>query len=212
MNCLICSNKTEEFLDEKSNIRYFECKKCNFIMKSKDSFVDFNEQKKRYDLHQNSEDNLGYREYFNRFIDFVLPSIEKPKSALDFGCGATSLLSKILEEKSINCNFYDPIYYPNNLYNKSYDLILSVEVFEHLHNPRETLKTLVEKLNPNGYLAVQTAFHPEDREKFLKWYYKLDPTHIIFFSPNTFEKLAQEFGLEVIKYDEKQMILMRNSK
>ena len=209
MNCLICSNKTEEFLDEKSNIRYFECKKCNFMMKSKDSFVDFNEQKKRYDLHQNSEDNLEYREYFNRFIDFILPSIEKPKSALDFGCGATSLLSKILEEKNINCNFYDPIYYPDNLYDKSYDLIVSIEVFEHLHNPRETFKTLVDKLNPNGYLAIQTAFYPKDRDKFLKWYYKLDPTHIIFFSPKTFEKLAKEFELEVIKYDKKQMILMR---
>ena len=209
MNCLICSNKTEEFLDEKLNIRYFECKKCNFMMKSKDSFMDFNKQKKRYDLHQNSEDNLEYREYFNRFIDFILPSIEKPKSALDFGCGATSLLSKILEEKNINCNFYDPIYYPDNLYDKSYDLIVSIEVFEHLHNPRETFKTLVDKLNPDGYLAIQTAFHPEDREKFLKWHYKLDPTHIIFFSPKTFKILAKEFELEVIKYDKKQMILMR---
>jgi len=209
MNCLICSKETEGFLDEKLGVKYFECKRCNFIMKSKDTFVNFKEQKKRYDLHENSEDNLGYIEYFNRFVDFILPLTTTPKSALDFGCGATSLLSNILKEKNIDCDFYDPIYYPDNIYNKSYDLILSVEVFEHLHNPKETFKTLVDKLNSNGYLAIQTAFHPEDRDKFLKWYYKLDPTHIVFFSSQTFQILAEEFGLEIIKDNKKQMILMR---
>jgi 2-polyprenyl-3-methyl-5-hydroxy-6-metoxy-1,4-benzoquinol methylase len=209
MKCIICNSLTDSFLDSKSQIEYFECKSCQFIIKSKESFVDFKEQKKRYDLHENSEDNLGYKEYFNRFLDFILNDITEPKLALDFGCGATSLLSKILNQKGIKCDFYDPIYYPDNNHNKKYDLIISVEVFEHIHKPKESFKYLVDRLNPNGYLAIQTAFYPKNRDDFLNWYYKLDPTHIIFFSPNTFTVLAKEFGLEIIKHNSKNMILMQ---
>jgi len=209
MKCLICNSSTEHFIDKKDNIEYFECKSCQFTMKSNNYFVDFSKQKQRYDLHENSENNIGYRDYFNRFLNFILEDIQKPKTALDFGCGATALLSKILKEKDIQCDFYDPIYYPKNNYNNKYDLILSIEVFEHLHNPKETFKSLVEKINPNGYLAIQTAFYPQNRDKFLKWYYRLDPTHIIFFSPNTFKILADNHGLDIIKSNNKEMILMK---
>lgn len=209
MRCLICNRESDSFIDERSGIDYFECDSCQFIMKSKDNFVDFGEQKIRYDLHQNSEDNIGYRDYFNRLINFIEDDIREVKSALDFGCGATSLLAKIVEERGIEADFYDPIYYPEEDYNKKYDLILSVEVFEHLHNPKEVFKTLVDRLNPNGYLVIQTAFHPRDRDKFLNWYYRLDPTHIIFFSPRTFQELSNLFGLEIIKDNNREMIVMR---
>jgi len=209
MKCLICNSSTEHFIDKKDNIEYFECDSCQCIIKSKDNFVDFNKQKQRYDLHENSENSSGYREYFNRFLDFVLDDGKDIKSALDFGCGATSLLAKILKEKNIECDFYDPIYYRDNNYNKSYDLIVSIEVFEHLHNPKKIFEELVDKLNPKGYLAIQTAFHPQNRDNFLKWYYKLDPTHIIFFSPHTFNILAKEYNLEILKHNSKNIILMQ---
>ena len=59
------------------------------------------DQKARYDLHENEEDNEGYRAYFQRFLDFVLPAVRKPENALDFGCGESSLLASMLEEEGI---------------------------------------------------------------------------------------------------------------
>ncbi len=184
MDCMICGHSTCSFIDEKSEIEYFECTDCKLIMKSTDCFTDFKEQKLRYDLHDNSVDNIGYQKYFGRFVDFILPQIDKVSSALDFGCGASTLLPQILEDHDMKCDYYDPIYYPDlSFQSRKYDLIVSVEVFEHLHDPRAIFAMLVDRLKPNGYLAIQTEFRPFSRDKFLNWYYRLDPTHIVFFSP-----------------------------
>jgi len=194
----------------KSDIVYFECSRCRFIMKSPHIFADFEKQKMRYDLHENSEGDIGYQNYFKRFLDFVLPQIDEAKRALDFGCGASTLLSQMIERYDIECDYYDPIYYPSESFkSKRYDLIVSVEVFEHLHNPKEVFEMLIDRLNPNGYLAIQTQFHPNSREKFLKWYYHLDPTHIIFFTPKTLETLADMYSLELISHNDKNMILFQ---
>ncbi|MEA2029257.1 MAG: class I SAM-dependent methyltransferase [Campylobacterota bacterium] len=210
MRCLICDTLCDSFEDAKRGVLYFECSSCHFIMKSKEHFSSFDTQKERYDLHNNSEENEGYQEYFQRFIDFALSDIPKPRSVLDFGCGASSLLAQMISKEGIACDFYDPIYHPNESYkNKTYDLITSVEVFEHLHDPKATLEMLIQSLNPKGYIALQSAFHPHDRERFLSWYYRLDPTHIVFFSPKSFEALAKSLNLSIVASNAKNMVLLQ---
>ena len=211
MNCLICDTECSEFTDKKSKINYFECSECQFVMKSPENFSDFSEQKERYNLHNNNEEDTGYQAYFQRFIDFLeldsRPTIHK---ALDFGCGASLLLSKMLTNDGIPSDAYDPIYHPNEQFKEqSYDLIASVEVFEHLHDPKAVFAMLVEQLNSDGYLAIQTAFYQNNRDAFLQWHYRLDPTHVIFFSSRTFEVLADMFEMEICKCDEKNKVLLR---
>ena len=211
MNCIICGHSMDSFVDTKSQIEYFECGRCKLMMKSADKFADFKEQKLRYDLHENSADDIGYQKYFGRFIDFLLPQIDGVESALDFGCGASTLLSQMLESHDMRCDYYDPIYHPDlSFQSKRYDLIVSVEVFEHLHDPRDTFAMLVDRLNPDGYLVIQTEFRPSDRDKFLNWYYRLDPTHIVFFSPKTLETLCSAYSLKSISHNSKNMILLQN--
>ena len=210
MKCLICSSLCNSFEDMRWGVLYYECDSCHLIMKSPKHLSNFKEQKKRYDLHQNSSDSSGYRAYFERFIDFVLPLEPKPLRGLDFGCGATSLLADILAEHDIGTDFYDPIYHSDRVYeSRVYDLIVSVEVFEHLHDPKTTFGMLVEHLAVDGYIAIQTALRPDSKEEFLNWYYRLDPTHVLFFSINSLEVLASEFGMRVIKSDKRQMVLMK---
>jgi len=210
MKCLICDKECERFEDTRWRIEYYECYSCGFVMKSTKNFSSFSEQKQRYDLHNNNQESEGYRAYFERFVNFLLPHINQPQNALDFGCGASSLLAQILTHNQISTDFYDPIYHPKEVYkDKKYDLIVSVEVFEHLHTPKEIFKMLVDHLNPKGYLAIQTAFYAEDRERFLNWHYRLDPTHVLFFSLKSLAVLATEFEMKIIKSDVKQMILMQ---
>ncbi|MEA3491423.1 MAG: class I SAM-dependent methyltransferase [Campylobacterota bacterium] len=210
MKCLICSRDSQYFEDTKHHIVYFECSSCQFVMKSPENFSNFIEQKERYDLHNNDENDAGYQAYFQRFIDFVLPDIARPKSALDFGCGVSSLLSQMIGRDGVSCDYYDPIYHPDDSYaDQSYDLIMSVEVFEHLHNPREVFEMLSNHLTPQGYLAIQTAFYLNDRERFLHWHYRLDPTHVVFFSMRSFEVLAKQAGLVIVKSNSKNMILLK---
>lgn len=212
MKCHICNQETESFVDKKTDIVYYHCLDCEYIFKSSECYQDFYVQKERYDLHENDEDDAGYRAYFQRFLDFILPIVGRPKSALDFGCGASSLLAKMLENEGIACDYYDPIYHPDTLDEEmKYQLIVSTEVFEHLHQPREVFKSLLDRLEEGGYLALQTQFHSNDIEAFKKWYYHQDPTHIVFFTAQTFKVLCEMFACEFIGENGKNMVLLRKS-
>ncbi len=210
MDCHICNQTVESFIDEKTDIFYYHCKECEYIFKSPECYHDLTTQKERYNLHENDENDEGYKAYFQRFLDFVLPQVGIPQTALDFGCGATSLLSKILEEYGIQCDYYDPIYHPANFYeSKKYALIVSTEVFEHLHQPREVFESLLNRLDKGGYLALQTQFHANDSEVFKKWYYHQDPTHIVFFTAKTFKVLCKMYGCEFVSDNGKNMVLIQ---
>ena len=212
MKCHICGHETQSFLDERTDILYYHCSKCESIFKSPEYFQDLSEQKERYDLHENDEHDVGYRAYFQRFLDFILPLMQRPKNALDFGCGATSLLAKMIHEEGIACEYYDPIYHPDTLdETKKYDLIVSTEVFEHLERPREVLGSLLDRLEEGGYLALQTQFHPNDVESFKTWYYHQDPTHIVFFTAQTFRVLCEVFACEFVSDNGVNMVLLRKS-
>ena len=210
MNCHICNQATESFVHEKTDITYYHCKVCEYIFKSPKCYQDLDSQKERYNLHTNDEEDEGYKAYFQRFLDFALPLVGKPKTALDFGCGASSILSNMLDREGVDCDYYDPIYHPNTLNDsKKYELIVSTEVFEHLHQPRDVFESLLGRLEKGGFLALQTQFHPNDIEAFKKWYYHQDPTHIVFFTAQTFKVLCEEYGVGFVQDNGKNMLLIQ---
>ncbi|MGC9350369.1 MAG: class I SAM-dependent methyltransferase [Sulfurovum sp.] len=210
MDCIICGYDTKRFVDEKSAIAYYYCPHCQCISKSQEHFKPISEQKARYDLHENDPEDEGYQAYFRRFLDFVLPLVGSPETALDFGCGRSSLLADMLAKEGIETDYYDPVYHPKKLSDsKKYQMIVSTEVFEHLHDPKGIFFQLLEMLEEGGYLALQTQFHPNDSEAFKKWYYHLDPTHIVFFTPQTFSVLCEIYGCEFIGDNGKNMVVIR---
>ncbi len=210
MKCHICNRSTDSFLHEKTGIIYYHCKGCEYIFKSSEYYQSIEVQKERYDLHENSEENEGYRAYFQRFLDFVLPLVGRPKTALDFGCGRSKLLAMMLKENGVECNVYDPLYHPDISNNsKKYELIVSTEVFEHLHDPKIVFEGLLSRLVPGGYLALQTQFHPNNAEVFKKWYYHQDPTHIVFFRPQTFKILAEMYKCDFVGDNGKNMVVFQ---
>lgn len=210
MNCHICNQATESFVDDKTDITYHHCRACEYIFKSPECYQDFESQKERYNLHTNNEEDEGYKAYFQRFLDFTLPLVDEPRTALDFGCGRSSLLASLLEKEGVKCDYYDPIYHPDKLNDsKKYEVIVSTEVFEHLHQPKDVFESLLSRLEEGGYLAIQTQFHPNDTEKFKKWYYHQDPTHIVFFRAHTFKVLCKTFGCEFVGDNGKNMIVVK---
>jgi len=210
VNCHICEQETVVFRHEKTEITYYHCKACEYIFKSPECYQDFEAQKVRYNLHENNEEDAGYRAYFQRFLDFILPLVSKPKCALDFGCGRTLLLASLLQKEGIACDYYDPIYHPDILVEgRKYDLIVSTEVFEHLHQPKEVFEGLLKNLNKGGYLAIQTEFHSNDRLHFQKWWYPQDVTHIVFFRAKTFEVLCKTFGCVFVADNGRNMVIMQ---
>ena len=191
-------------------MHYYHCKSCEYIFKSPEYFCDLQAQKERYDLHKNNEDDAGYIAYFQRFINFVLSHVSNVHTAFDFGCGCTSLLAQLLKKEGIICDYYDPLYHPHMPdKTKKYDLVVSTEVFEHLHQPKEVFEQLLKRLNSGGYLAVQTEFHSNEQRSFQAWWYPHDATHVVFFRAETFRVLCKMYGCSYVADNAKNMVIIR---
>jgi cyclopropane fatty-acyl-phospholipid synthase-like methyltransferase len=138
---------------------------------------------------------------FEEFIEMVVVPYEKEiKTALEFGCGTGPVLAELLSRRGMEVDKYDLYFYPQKIYkDKKYDLITSTEVFEHLQNPMKVLELLKKHTNDKGYIILMTKFPPDGDGEFLDWWYRRDVTHISFFTPKSFEIMANRLGLQLLK-------------
>ena len=199
--CKICQEPTTLFYEKKREVGYFRCKVCGFISLDDKHMVQEEEEKKHYAKHNNSFESTGYVKMFENFIEEAIkPYLSNLHTVLEYGCGHGPVLAKLLSQKGLNVDLYDFYFFPEKIYEKkSYDLITSTEVFEHLKDPMLVLKTLVSSLKTNGYLILMTQFPNKSEAEFLKWWYIRDITHISFFTPKSFEIMAEKVGLKVLK-------------
>ena len=162
---------------------------------------------KRYLKHENSLENEGYVQMFQEKID-ILKAYEI-RSALDYGCGYEPVLKTLLERQGIEVDVYDLNFFPDISRSKLYDLVISTETFEHFRNPSEEISRISEKIVQGGILAIMTQFYPDDDKAFADWYYKNDPTHIIFYCPKTFQWIAERKGFKLIFNNGYDFVLLR---
>lgn len=93
------------------------------------------------------------------------------------------------EQRRVAATFIDLKTHP--LPEIAYDLITAMDVFEHLHDPADTIDVLWRALRPGGYLFGR--FHAEPDETH--------PQHIVFDFGPTFDRLRQR-GFEEAWRDE----------
>jgi cyclopropane fatty-acyl-phospholipid synthase-like methyltransferase len=211
MKCKICSQKVNEFEDFDLKKTFLHCSYCEAIFVDEQFLVTKEREKSQYDNHNNSLEDAGYVKMFEDFLDFFWEDIkESTKTALDFGSGPGPVLDTLIKRRGVSCDIYDKFYQQDKIYeHKTYDLITSTEVFEHLENPKEVLHSLKKSLHVGSHVALMSLFHTNKKEDFLKWWYRRDPTHITFFTPKTLKVLAYECGFELIKHDSKRIALLR---
>ncbi|MEC9491055.1 MAG: class I SAM-dependent methyltransferase [Halanaerobiales bacterium] len=208
MHCRVCKDQDLRVLD--LDQKYYYCKECEAIFIDRKEIIKQEEEKERYEGHDNTHQNEGYVKMFEDFLkESVFPFIEDVDEVLEFGCGPGPVLADLLKREDYQVDKYDPYFYPERVYeNKKYDLITSTEVFEHFSEPRKEMEFLTFHLKAGGYLAIMTSFHPGP-EEFADWWYKWDPTHIVFYNLNTFQKLAEDFNLKIIYTDEEKYIIFK---
>lgn len=210
MNCKICGSNDLKVLDLKE--KYFFCNDCEVIFIDPAEIVAADEEKERYEGHDNNHENEGYVKMFEDFIEKVIDphlDLDSEDKVLEFGCGPGPVLADLLAEKGAEVDCYDPYFFPDKIFKtKKYDLITSTEVFEHFSDPLKEMELLSSHLKVGGYLAVMTSFHPGP-EEFEEWWYKWDPTHIVFYNQKTFEMIVSKFDLEIVFSDQEKYILFR---
>jgi SAM-dependent methyltransferase len=192
---------------------FHECLHCEVIYKDEKDKISLEDEKKVYELHENSIENEGYVNFLSNFVDSALYPFIKKGRLLDFGSGPEPVLKSILEDRyRFEVDIFDFFYAPKaSVFNKMYDGITSTEVFEHLWEPVDALQKLKSILKKDGILAIMTLFHPKNQDIFFDWFYIRDPSHVTFFTPKTFEVMAKKVGMTVIDTNGHRYITLKNS-
>ena len=177
---------------------YYRCGACGFVSTDPKSHPAPDEEKSHYDLHENNPEDEGYRQFLERIFHPMNDRLKPRSHGLDFGCGPGPTLDKMFIEAGHDMHLYDPFYAPNeSLFQLTFDFITLSEVAEHLRHPWVEIDRLWALLNPNGIMGIMTK-RVTDKENFIHWHYKNDPTHIGFFADESFEFLAKRLSAKLI--------------
>jgi len=208
-DCPLCISSEIFFFCGDKLRDYLCCRCCGMVFVPKQFHLTPEAEKAQYDLHENTPDDQGYRRFLGRLIDPLIQRLVPASQGLDFGCGPGPCLSVMLEEQGHSMSLYD-LYYADNraLLAKEYDFITATEVVEHLFEPAKELQQLWGLLKPGGYLGLMTKL-VTDAEKFANWHYKTDPTHISFFSVQSFEYLGEQWGSKPVFIDADVIIFQK---
>ncbi|MFV0574237.1 MAG: class I SAM-dependent methyltransferase [Vibrio sp.] len=194
--CPLCeSHQTNVYFEDRR--QYFQCAECSLVFVNPEQRVDAVAEKAVYDLHENDPHDQGYRRFLSRMAEPLLQRIEPNSQGLDFGCGPGPALAMMLEEQGHKVALYDLYYHPDKqVLDQQYDFVTATEVIEHLFTPNLVWQQWLNMVKPNGWLGVMTKL-VKGVDAFATWHYRHDPTHVVFFSRETFEFLARRDQLQL---------------
>ncbi len=195
-NCPLCG-RIDASLFHRDRIRpYYRCHQCLLVFVPADFHLPADEEKRHYDCHRNHPGDAGYRRFLQRLYLPLLQQLRPGDQGLDFGSGPGPTLSLMFAEAGFATAIYDIYYEPDvSVFNRQYDFITATEVVEHLARPARELDRLWRCLQPGGWLGLMTKL-VIDAGAFGRWHYKNDPTHISFFSRETFVWLGRQWQVE----------------
>ena len=191
MKCPLCKTQTIIFFTSKKK-EYYRCSNCFAVSLSRNCYLSTEQEKKRYQEHNNDIHDIRYQDFVKPIINAVKKTFGKTDYGLDFGCGTGPVITKLLRDLNYNIATFDP-FFDNNLkvLRTSYNFIACCEVIEHFHNPVKEFQLLQSLLKPGGKLYCMTELYSENIN-FENWYYKNDDTHVIFYHQKTFDWIKEK--------------------
>lgn len=180
------------------DIAYLTCTNCKSVVKHFEHYPTLEAEKKRYLLHNNDIRNKGYQAFVQPIVQHILKSKPTASIGLDFGAGTGPVITEILKAEGYTISLYDPFFYPDKeVLDSTYDFIICCEVIEHFHSPNNEFKLLRKLLKPGGTLLCMTHLLPKG-DNFGGWYYKNDPTHVIFYSQDNLKWIQANFNFSKV--------------
>lgn len=206
---------------------FYLCKNCDGVFKNPKAQLSEEQEKHRYDLHNNSLEDAGYLQYLNKswqgFLQHTPQNILSfTSSVLDYGCGPVKALEHILRDTEFRVSSWDKYYFPENLFHShdtsdslstsppqtTFDILFCHEVVEHFTRAAQDFERLISLTHTGSLLFIRTEFYPLSFQDFKAWYYKNDPTHVFFYQRKSFEHLASKHNLKIIDvFDNNKCIL-----
>jgi len=191
ISCPLCEAFEVSHFHHGAIREYFLCSVCSLVFVPSTNFLSKESERTHYQFHKNDPKDLRYRKFLSRLADPLMNNLAAGAKGLDFGCGPGPTLSIMLAEKGFPTTIFDPVFERRaNVFKMQYDFITASEVVEHLHRPRFEFQRLWSCLHDGGVLGIMTK-RRFDSHTFADWHYISDPTHVIFFSDNTFRWIAE---------------------
>lgn len=194
--CTLCGAACSPFASDRRR-SYRQCDSCELVLADPRCHLSPAAEKAVYEQHQNASTDAGYRKFASRLFTPVSQKASPGAAVLDFGAGKSSALAALFREAGYHVRTFDPFFDDDaTVFQHQYGVIVLSEVAEHLHRPGDELKRLWDHLAPGGVLGIQTQ-RLHDRERFLQWRYKEDPTHVAFYTDATMQAIAERLGASV---------------
>lgn len=210
MECTLCQSKAlEPVLSQVYSGKSWQCSQCDLIFKNPEDYWGWEKQKQRYEFHHNSSEDTGYLQYFEQLLKPLGPFLKNIEQGLDWGSGPEPVLKKLLEQKNVKMNIYDPIYQSDEkVLQSQYSLITCTEVAEHFTNPQQSFTAINSCLQENAIFAGMTQFH-QGPDHYANWWYVKDPTHVSFYSEKTMQWLSRWLNWKILKLDSPVFIFQK---
>lgn len=194
MNCRVCHSNTVEIFAEIDAKIYWQCSECSTKFLDERHFLSPDEEYSHYCTHENVIDDPKYRSFLSKLSTPLKRILSSHKTGLDYGCGPGPALCTMLEEDGYEMRKYDPFFYPDKtIFSSQFDFITCSETVEHFYDPFAEFEMFDQMLNPSGILGIMTNFLIDDA-LFRNWYYRRDPTHVVFYAKTTFQIIAKQRG------------------
>lgn len=219
--CRICGSLS---LIKKYNLNkdfsIYNCKKCNtdllYPIPTKNDIKQTTDQSYFEAYSDKSIKEFKIKD-FNRMLGEI--SKNRIKSVLEVGCANAYIVEHLLKNqvqafgielfpevaRMAQKRFKDKRIYVGKFeryqFKKKFDLIIMLDLIEHLENPMDALKKAKEILNPDGHIIILTpditSFSRTILGKYWTAYYI---EHINCFSPITMKFFANTLGLKLHTY------------
>ncbi len=208
-HCPLCTAPDAAKQFDQGERTFLECSHCDLLFTDPISLLSQDQERRRYDNHENGVDCVGYRAHLKRVSDRLIPKLSAGAVGLDFGCGPVPALARLFAESGFTMDTYDPFYAPAlGPVSHRYDFITCTEAAEHFGNPRQEFLLMQQLLKPGGRIGIMTNLREGDRRSSAWWYLR-DPTHRCFYSRKTFQWLATFLRWNVVS-DTDDVIVMQD--
>ena len=87
MHCTLCENPLENKVDD----FYFHCNVCDAFVKDCQFYVNSQQEKKRYEAHNNDLNDGGYQKFTSPITHFIVENYKPNQVGLDFVFGIGSV-------------------------------------------------------------------------------------------------------------------------
>lgn len=193
-SCRVCGAAALSAFATIGDKTYRRCEACGAVLLDEQCLPSPDEEVQHYRHHENDVNDPRYRRFLSRLADPLLARLPPGSEGLDYGCGPGPALAAMLREKGHAMRVYDPFFAPDEAaLARRYDFIVCSETAEHFHHPAREFARLDGLLKPGGWLGLMTCFRTDDRP-FETWHYRRDPTHVVFYTEETIQYLARQFG------------------